>query len=425
VTLAATIPIENKVVRKLMWRLLPFLFLLYIIAYLDRTNVSFAFLQMRSQLGLNDRTYGLGAGVFFAGYFLFQLPSNLILARVGARRWIAGIMMLWGLVSAAMIFATGPRSFYLLRFLLGAAEAGFFPGMILYLKSWFPASARGRAVALFMTAAPLSGVIGGPISGALLGVHWSGLRAWQWLFIMEGIPAIVFGAVVMLVLSEGPETAGWLADEERRLLAGILAAEREASPTSPGLKTAFTHPGVWILCAVYFGLNCCVYGITLWLPSVIKGLAGFSNFTIGLLTALPNLAAAIAMVLVGLHSDRSGERRWHTTTAGIAGSVGLITMAYSHSTFLVLFGASLAIAGAYGMDGPFWAMPASMLTGTAAAAGIAVINSVGNLGGFFGPYIIGLARTEGAGFRGGMSLIAIILAVSGSLALAVRIRKTE
>ncbi len=408
-----------------MWRLLPFLFVLYIIAYLDRTNVSFAFLQMRNQLALNDRAYGLGAGVFFAGYFLFQLPSNLILARVGARRWIAGIMMLWGLVSAAMIFATGPRSFYLLRFLLGAAEAGFFPGMILYLKNWFPASARGRAVALFMTAAPLSGVIGGPISGALLGVHWSGLSGWQWLFLIEGIPAVVFGGVVMLVLSERPESATWLADEERLLLAGILAAERQAASTSPNLKTAFTHPGVWILCSVYFGLTCCVYGITLWLPSVIRSLSGFSNFTIGVLTALPNLVAAVAMVLIALHSDRSGERRWHTAIAAFAATTGLVTMAYSHSTLLVLLGTSLAIAGAYGMDGPFWAMPASLLTGTAAAAGIAVINSVGNLGGFFGPYIIGLARTADAGFRGGMLLIAAILAVSGSLALAVRIRKAE
>ena len=424
-TSTATSPVESKVVRKLMWRLLPFLFVLYIIAYLDRTNVSFAFLQMRNQLALNDRAYGLGAGVFFAGYFLFQLPSNLILARVGARRWIAGIMMLWGLVSAAMIFATGPRSFYLLRFLLGAAEAGFFPGMILYLKNWFPASARGRAVALFMTAAPLSGVIGGPISGALLGVHWSGLSGWQWLFLIEGIPAVVFGGVVMLVLSERPESATWLADEERLLLAGILAAERQAASTSPNLKTAFTHPGVWILCSVYFGLTCCVYGITLWLPSVIRSLSGFSNFTIGVLTALPNLVAAVAMVLIALHSDRSGERRWHTAIAAFAATTGLVTMAYSHSTLLVLLGTSLAIAGAYGMDGPFWAMPASLLTGTAAAAGIAVINSVGNLGGFFGPYIIGLARTADAGFRGGMLLIAAILAVSGSLALAVRIRKAE
>src|SRR6266498_2811773 len=264
------INLERQTIRKLFLRLLPFLFLLYIVSYLDRINVGFAKLQMQGQLGFSERVFGSGFGVFFAGYFFLQVPSNLLLERMGVRKWIAGLMVVWGLVSCSMIFVRTPFSFYLLRFLLGAAEAGFFPGMILYLKNWFPASARGRAVALFMTAAPLSGVIGGPISGALLGVHWSGLSGWQWLFLIEGIPAVVFGGVVMLVLSERPESATWLADEERLLLAGILAAERQAASTSPNLKTAFTHPGVWILCSVYFGLTCCVYGITLWLPSAFS-----------------------------------------------------------------------------------------------------------------------------------------------------------
>jgi len=417
--------LQERIVSKLTWRLLPFLFLLYIIAYLDRTNVSFAALQMQAQLGISDRAYGLGAGMFFAGYFFFQLPSNLILTRVGARRWISAIMFVWGITSCSMIFAAGPRSFYLLRFLLGAAEAGFFPGIILYLKSWFPASARARAISLFMSAAPLSGVIGGPVSGALLNVHGAGWPGWKWLFIIEGFPAIAFGTVVALLLAESPAHAAWMSDEERILLTDVLEAERLATPgaSAASVKSAFLHPGIWILCAVYFGINTCVYGITLWLPTVIKSLSGLSNLTIGLLTAVPNLAAAIAMAANGYHSDLKAERRWHIVFSAIIGTCGLLLAAFSHSAFAVVLGTSLAIAGAFAMDGPFWTIPPTLLTGTAAAAGIAIINSVGNLGGFVGPYLIGFIRTETGSFKGSMLVIAALLAVSGSLILLVRLRR--
>ena len=419
--------LQERIVSKLTWRLLPFLFLLYVIAYLDRTNVSFAALQMQAQLGISDRAYGLGAGMFFAGYFFYQLPSNLVLTRVGARRWIAAIMFLWGIVSCSMIFATGPRSFYLMRFLLGAAEAGFFPGIILYLKSWFPASARARAISLFMSAAPLSGVIGGPVSGALLNVHGAGLPGWKWLFIIEGIPALAFGTVVALLLAESPARAAWMSDEERVLLTSVLEAERQATPgaSAESVKSAFLHPGIWILCAVYFGINTCVYGITLWLPTVIRSLSGLSNLTIGLLTAVPNLAAAIAMTINGHHSDLKGERRWHIVFSAMAGTCGLLLAAFSHSAFAMVLGTSLAMAGAYAMDGPFWTLPPTLLSGTAAAAGIAIINSVGNLGGFFGPYLIGFVRTETGSFQGSMLVIGALLAVSGSLIFLVRLRREE
>ena len=418
--------LQAAIIKKLTWRLLPFLFFLYIIAYLDRANVSFAALQMQAQLGISDTAYGLGAGMFFAGYFFFQLPSNLVLARIGARRWISAIMFLWGIVSCSMIFVSGPRSFYLLRFLLGAAEAGFFPGIILYLKSWFPASARARAIALFMSAAPLSGVIGGPVSGALLNLHVYGMEGWKWLFIMEGVPAIAVGAVVALLLAESPATASWMSDQERLLLTGILDAEREATlllsseERSESVKAAFLHPGIWILCAVYFGINTCVYGITLWLPTVIKSLSGLSNLTIGILTAVPNLAAAIALPINGHHSDVTGERHRHIVFSSLVGTAGMLLAAFSGSAFPLVLGTSLAMAGAYAMDGPFWTFPPALLTGTAAAAGIAIINSVGNLGGFFGPYLIGFIRTETGSFKGSMLVIAGMLAMSGFLIFLVR-----
>ena len=291
-------------VRTLTWRLVPFLFLLYIVAYLDRINLGFAALQMQKQLAFTDAVYGFGAGVFFAGYFLFQVPSNLVLERVGARRWIAVLMVTWGIISASMSLVGGTRSFYGLRFLLGAAEAGFFPGVILYLKNWFPAQARARTVARFMTAAPLSGVVGGPLSGALLGLHQkSGLAGWQWMFLLEGLPAIALGAVVWVTLVDRPELASWLSSEQRVWLQRTLQREREgaAATSRPGALAAFRIGRVWILALVYFGLNTVSYGMSMWLPNLIKSLSGLSNFAIGVLSAIPYVAAALAMVVVGLH----------------------------------------------------------------------------------------------------------------------------
>ncbi len=418
--------IDVAVVRKLTWRLVPFLFLLYIVAYLDRINVGFAALQMGQQLAFTDAVYGLGAGMFFCGYFFFQVPSNLVLQRVGARRWISLLMMLWGIISASMIFVSGPRSFYALRFLLGAAEAGFFPGVILYLKNWFPAQARARTVARFMTAAPLSGVVGGPLSGALLGLHMTaGFAGWQWMFLMEGIPAVLLGGVAFAYLVDRPEEARWLSNEEQRWLVETLRRERAEVTGTAGVFAALRSGRIWMLALVYFGLNTVSYGVSLWLPTLIKSLSGLSNFMIGMLSAIPYIAAAIAMVAVGLHSDRSGERRWHTAIPAFAGALALTGAAYSTSVGPSVLAISIAVLGVFSMMGPFWAMPTSMLSGTAAAAGIAFINSVGNLGGFAGPYVIGLVRTSTGQFKGGLLLVSAALATSGAVALMVRSERSK
>ncbi|HLK31839.1 MAG TPA: MFS transporter, partial [Terriglobales bacterium] len=371
--------LETTLVRTLTRRLIPFLFLLYIVAYLDRINVGFAALQMQGQLHLSDEVYGFGAGLFFAGYFVFQVPSNLLLERVGARRWLAALMVAWGLISSSMIFVRTAHEFYALRFALGLAEAGFFPGVILYLKNWFPATARARTVARFMTAAPLSGVVGGPISGALLGLHHAGLAGWQWMFLMEGIPAVVLGGLAAWYLTDRPEEAAWLSLEQRSWLLDNLRQERQqtAAITRTNVWAAVFHPGIWLLALVYFGLNTVSYGVSLWLPNLIRSLSGVSNFVIGLLSAIPYIAAAIAMVLVGLHSDRSGERRWHTALPAFAGAAALLLAAQASSVTPMIAGITVAVLGVFSMMGPFWAMPTSLLTGTAAAAGIALINSVG------------------------------------------------
>jgi ACS family tartrate transporter-like MFS transporter len=415
---------EETVVRRLTWRLVPFLFLLYIVAYLDRINVGFAALQMQQQLRFTDAVYGLGAGMFFAGYFCFQVPSNLVLERVGARRWIASLMMVWGVISSAMVLVSGPRSFYLLRFMLGAAEAGFFPGVIFYLKNWFPVRARARTVARFMTAAPLSGVLGGPVSGALLGLHLkAGLAGWQWMFLMEGIPAVLLGVVALFYLVDSPALAVWLSGTEREWLLETLGREQKEVEVSEGAFSALKMSRIWMLALVYFGLNTVSYGVSLWLPKMIKSLSGVSNFTVGVLSAIPYIAAAVAMVAVGLHSDRSGERRWHTALPAFAGAIALSMAAYSTSVGPSIFLISIAVLGVFSMMGPFWAMPTSLLAGTAAAAGIAFINSVGNLGGFVGPYVIGLVRTSTGQFKGGLLLVSGALAVSGVVVLLVRLNR--
>lgn len=417
---------ETVVVRRLTWRLIPFLFLLYIVAYLDRTNVGFAALQMRQQLAFTDAVYGLGAGLFFAGYFFFQVPSNMALQRVGVRRWIALLMMIWGVISAATVLVSGARSFYLLRFLLGAAEAGFFPGIILYLKNWFPARARARTVARFMTAAPLSGVIGGPLSGALLGLHpAAGLAGWQWMFLMEGIPAILLGGVALAFLVDYPKDARWLSPTERDWLVETLQRERTEVTGRAGVFDALRSRQIWMLALVYFGLNTVSYGVSLWLPMLIRSLSGVSNFAVGALSAIPYVAAALAMVVVGLHSDRSGERRWHTAVPAFAGALALTGAAYSTSVGPAILAISVTVLGVFSMLGPFWAMPTSLLSGAAAAAGIAFINSVGNLGGFVGPYVIGLVRESTGQFKGGLLLVSAALAASGALVLMVRPERSD
>lgn len=406
---------------------MPFLFLLYIVAYLDRINVGFAALQMQQRFGFSDATYGLGAGMFFAGYLFFQVPSNLVLQRMGARRWIAAIMALWGIISSSMVFVSTPHSFYLLRFLLGAAEAGFFPGVILYLKLWFPEAVQARTVAKFMTAGVLSGVIGGPVSGALLEMdHILGLAGWQWLFLVEGIPAVILAGVVLVFLTDYPAEAHWLTAEQREWLASTLKAERDSHPASRHASVLAAFGGmVWfhvlLLVCVYFGATMVAYGVSFFLPKLIRSLSGVTSFVLGLISAIPYLAAAVMMMLVGTHSDRTGERRLHVAWSAFAGAAALGVAAYAHSLVLSIIGLSAALMGVWSMYGPLWAIPSRLLTGTGVAVAIAIINSLGNLGGFFGPWIIGRIRTQTGGFRGGLLAIGAALAVGGCAALLVKV----
>lgn len=418
---------ESSVISRLTWRLMPFLLLLYIVAYLDRINVGFAALQMREELKFSDNVYGLGAGMFFAGYFLFQVPSNLVLQRVGARRWMCILMMVWGVISSSMIFVSNAREFYLLRFLLGSAEAGFFPGMILYFKSWFPEAGRARTVGLFMTAGPLSGFIGGPISGALLGLHkLGGFSGWQWLFLLEGLPAVILGATVYFILVDTPGEAKGLSPEQKNWLVGALEKEKaeHVEEARASIWDVLASPGIWLCAFVYFGLNTCTYGISLWLPTLIKSWSsGSGNLFVGFVSAIPYLSAAVAMTLWGLHSDRSAERRWHVAVPAFIGGTAFLLAAFSSSLTMVIAAISVAMLSASSMTGPFWAIPTSFLQGTAAAAGIAFINSIGNLGGFFGPTEIGYLRNLTGSFRGGFLVAGGTLGLCGFLILLVRIRK--
>lgn len=417
--------LEPVVVRKLLLRLLPFLFLLYIVNYLDRINVGFAALQMRTQLGFSDKVFGTGFGIFFWGYLLLQVPSNLGLARVGARRWMAAIMVVWGIVSCAMIFVRTPHGFYAMRFALGAAEAGFFPGIILYLRNWFPSNARARAVAIFMTANPLAGVIGGPITGSLLNLHHFGLAGWQWMFIIEGVPAILLAAIVLLTLKDQPSDATWLQEHERLWLTSVLENERRQQE-SVGLSDvwgAILNWRIWLLVVVYFGLTASAYGLILWLPTYIHSLSKLGNFGIGIVSVIPYVATALAMVIIGMRSDKSGKHRMYLVGAALSAAVFLFIAAQTTSIVPGLAFVSLALAATFSMQGPFWATATSFVSGTAAAVGIALINSLGNLGGYFGPYIIGSKRSSGSGFAGGMLVITGCLALAGVLSLVVRPRR--
>lgn len=382
------------------WRLLPLLLICYVVAYIDRINVGFAKLHLREVLGVSEdkfnAAYGLGAGLFFIGYFIFEVPSNLILQRVGARIWIARIMIVWGLVSLGFMFLKGTTMFYTMRFLLGAAEAGFFPGVILYLTYWFPAAERARTVALFATGGVLAGVIGSPISGALLDLHGlGGLEGWQWLFLVEAIPAVVLGIVVLCVLPSRPQDAKWLTLSQKAWIQGRLDAE--AGPThqkSESLGRLFSSGTVWLLCLVYFCLNVGSYGYELWLPTIIRGFSNLSSSVLGFVTAIPYLAAGLAMIFVARKADQSGRHQVVVAVAATVSAVGFALSASTVNPYLAMAALSLAFVGLKSTIAPFWAMATATLGGTAAAAGIAFINSVGNLGGFAGPYLVGLIKSH-------------------------------
>jgi ACS family tartrate transporter-like MFS transporter len=403
-------------------KLLPFLFVLYIIAYMDRINVGFASLRMNQDLGLSDAVFGMGAGLFFIGYFIFEIPSNLILARVGARTWIARIMVTWGIAAIAMMYVRGERSFYAMRFLLGAAEAGFFPGVILYLGWWFPAREQARAIALFMTATAIAGVVVGPISGALLTMHGiGGIKGWQWLFAMEGLPAIALGIAVLFFLPDGPEQARWLPPEERAALCAVLEAERsELDPTARhSLRAGLSDRRVWLLAAIYFGMVMGFYGVNMWLPQIVKGLNPGGDFAIGVVAAIPSLIAAICMVRVGRASDLSGERRRFLVLSLTAGAAGLLLSAMTGNAYVEMIAISISFAGISSALGPFWTIPNAFLGGAAAAGGIALINSLGNLGGFAGPTLMGYMKQATGGFAGGLAALALGLAAAALAAMLV------
>ncbi len=368
---------------------------------------------------------GLGAGIFFLGYFLFQVPSNMAMQRFGARRWIAFLMILWGAISASMMFVGSARSFYSMRFLLGAAEAGFFPGVIYYLNNWFPAAVRARAVALFIMAGPISGVIGGPISGALLGLHRrGGLAGWQWLFLLEGIPAILLGFVAHFFLTDRPEEARWLSASDLAWLVSALRGDEIAAskerPAPASILAMLMNVHVWGYAFVYFSAVACAYTIGFWLPTAVRALSGISPFLIGLLSAIPYLAAAIAMVIVGAHSDRTGERNWHLALPAFITCFALVAAAFATSVPTTVATFTIAMAAEFSMMGPFWVLASGTLDAKTAAAGIAFINAIGNLGSGLGPYWIGYLRTATGSFRGGLLSIAVLLFLAAFTVLGIR-----
>ena len=387
----------GRCTRRSTWRLIPYIFLLYIVAYLDRVNVGFAAMDLQRDLHFSNTVYGTGAGIFFLGSVLFDLPSNLMLTRVGARVWIARIMISWGVISTCMMFMHSKESFYVLRFLLGVSEAGFFPGMIIYLTYWFPTHERARAVAKFMTATSLAGVVGGPLSSYLLKLDgWLGLAGWQWLFLSEGIPTILLGISVLFVLKDGPEKADWLRPEERVWLAGELQRDQEqyGAATHHALGDAFRLPALWVLAGVYFVSQVGVYIVNLWMPLILNSFSRSGcerdASLIARYATVPYLAAAAMTVVVGWSSDKRNERRWHIAGCLTAGGGGIcVGGVWRISLVVALCAMTLAAVGVWSMMGPFWTLTTGMMSGTAAAGAVAILQMVGGVGGFAGPYMTG------------------------------------
>lgn len=413
--------IEKSTMRAVSFRILPFLVLAYFMCVLDRVNVSFAALTMNADLAFTPLVYAWGAGIFFIGYFILEVPSNIALHHFGARRWIARIMVTWGLISASMAFVSGPNSFYALRFLLGVAEAGFFPGIILYLTYWYPAKYRARVLSAFILGAPLSAVFGGPISGYLLEMNGMlGLKGWQWLFILEGIPASILGVVAFFYLTDRPSDAKWLAPEQKRWLEARLDSERSAKEAAHGmtLLQALKSPKVLGLSLVYFGLLSGIYGIQFWLPQIVKAF-GLTNVQTGFVSALPFAFGTIAMFLWGRRSDRAKERVWHISIPLFLTAGALIASGYAGNLHLTMAALIIAAIGAFAAFGLFWTLPTALLTGVAAAGGIALINSIGSLAGFGGPYLIGWVKELTGSTVTGLVVLAILPAMSALLVLVL------
>jgi MFS transporter, ACS family, tartrate transporter len=418
---------EQRTIAKVSWRLLPLIVVIYFVAYMDRTNVGFAAISMNEDLGFTAYVYGWGAGIFFLGYFLFEVPSNVILEKTGARIWISRIMITWGLVAGAMAFITGPISFLVLRFLLGVAEAGFFPGMILYFTYWFPSKYRARVIAALFLAVPGSNAITAAISGALLQLDGVlGLRGWQWLFIVEAVPSVLLAFAVLALMTDRPAKANWLSAQEQEWLETTLENERRAITKQHSdftLWRGLTDPRVLVLSIIYLTAVTGTYGITFFMPLMLKSL-GLSDFGTGLVTAIPYTIGTVGMVLWSISSDRTGERRLHFAAAYYLAAIGLIGAGFFNGTWWAVIAMSVAAIGIYGAKPAFWPLPSTFLTGTAAAGGIALINAIGNLGGFVGPYAVGWIKDATGSYAAGLYFLAGCAVVSSTIAVvALRERR--
>ena len=414
--------LEQRTMARVSARLVPFLIVCYFVAYLDRVNISFAALTMNKDLGLSASAYGLGAGIFFLAYAVFEVPSNLLLARFGARRWIARIMVSWGIMSGAMAFIGNETWFYVVRFLLGLAEAGFFPGVIFYLTLWFPATYRARVIGYFMAAIPLSSVIGAPISSALLGLEGViGMHGWQWLFILEAVPALLLSVAVLFYLTDKPADAGWLSDDERRWLVDRLAVEERQRKAARHYSVwqALLNPRVLALSLVYFGAVATNYGLSFFLPQIVKAF-GMSNLQTGFVAAIPYAVGVISIVWWGRHSDAKLERRFHTAFAIFVAAAGLTVAAFLNDPTAKMVAFSVAGFGIFGCLPVFWTLPTAFLSGAAAAGGIAIINSLGNLAGFFGPSVMGMIKDSTGSFTNGLLVLAGVAVVAAVIVLILR-----
>ena len=418
------VAIEEHAYAKVFRRVVPFIMICYVVAYLDRINVGFAKLQMEIDLGFSQTVYGLGAGLFFIGYFFFEVPSNLIMYRVGARMWIARIMITWGLLSACFVFVKTPFWFYTLRFLLGAAEAGFYPGVILYLTYWYPDRRRAAIVATFMAAIPIAGIFGNPLSGWIMDSfdQFAGMRGWQWMFLIEAFPAVLLGICVLFFLNNGIREAKWLTEEEKLLLERNIEADAGGKKKSPhSLGGVLKDHRVWMMSAIYFCFVMGQYGLTFWMPTLVKATGVKGNFTTGLLSAIPFLVAVVTMILCGRSADRHRERRWHLVIPALCGAVGFVVAAVTaNNTAIAITFLSLAAAGVLTCAPLFWSLPTSFLRGSAAAAGIAAVNSIGNLAGFVSPYLIGFFKDFTHDNRTGMYMLAGMLVLGALLVLKTR-----
>ena len=405
---------SDKILARAAWRLIPFMSLMYVVSFLDRVNISFAALQMNADLGFSKEAYGFAAGIFFWGYFFFEVPSNLALQKFGARLWMCRICLTWGVLSMLQAFVKEPVSLSILRFLMGAADAGLFPGMVLYMTYWFPAATRARFIALFLAGVPLSVVIGGPISGWLLGIDSHGLRGWQWMLLLEGIPSLLCGFATLWLLPDGPLKAKWLNDDEKRIVTARLAADPDIIKGGAlhGFKELIFDKRIWILMIPDFSIVIALYGLNLWQPQMVKAM-GYSNIETGFIVALPYLLAMGAMVVLGWSSDRSGERAWHVAFGAFTGAAGMVGAVLFTDHALIIAALCVATSGIYAALAVFWTLPSSLLRGVAAAAGLALLNSFSNLGGFFGTYLMGWAKQTTGNFTLGMELLAAMLVLGG------------